>query len=340
VEAGPTKKRINGEKEMNTPSLNGNYVDLIIVLVLAYFASEALRHGFWVILADFFAFLGSLLVSLRAYKFSASFLKTNFSLPHSIANALGFLVTAILAEAILGYVFAHVIALLPKKLWNNKLSKYLAVAPAVGEGIILVAFLLTLAVGFPIKPSIKQDINDSRIGSLILTKTSKIEKAINEVFGGVIEDSLTYLTIKPGSREVVPLSIEKQDLSIDEVSEEEMVALINEERKERGLNELTLSAEIVAVARSHARDMWERKYFGHVSPEGYDVGDRLDQAKVTYTYAAENLALAPTVTTAHNGLMGSPGHRENILDPRYKKVGVGVIDNGVYGKMFVENFSD
>jgi len=324
---------------VNTP-LNGNYIDLLIILVLIYFASEAIRHGFWVILADFFAFLGSLLISLRAYKFLAGVLRVNFSLPHSVANALGFLVTAIISEAILGFILAHLITFIPKKLRKHRLSKILAVIPALGEGFILVAFLLTLTLGLPVKPTIKKDITDSKIGSLILERTSKVEKAINEVFGGVIDDSLTYLTVKPGSKEAVPLKVEKTTLAVDEASETQMFRLVNAERSKKGIGELSWSPDIVVVARAHARDMWERKYFGHVSPEGKDVGDRLDAAGVRYFLAGENLALAPTVTTAMNGLMNSEGHRANILEPKFHKVGVGVIDNGVYGKMFVQVFTD
>ena len=61
---------------------------------------------------------------------------------------------------------------------------------------------------------------------------------------------------------------------------------------------------------------------------------------IEYSLAGENLALAPTVETAHKGLMNSKGHRENILDEDYRQMGIGVIDNGVYGKMFVQVFTD
>ncbi|KKU17513.1 MAG: hypothetical protein UX25_C0008G0014 [Candidatus Woesebacteria bacterium GW2011_GWC2_45_9] len=325
---------------MKIPSLNGNWVDLAILLILIYFASEAWRHGVWVILADFVSFLGALLISLRAYKFTAGFLRTNFSLSHSISNALGFLITAIILEALFGYILGHVLTKLPKKYWQNKWSKFLALLPAVGEGIILIAFILTLIMGLPLKPSIKNDVVDSKIGSYILRQTSGAEKAVNEIFGGVVEDSLTYLIIKPGSKESVPLSVERAELSVDTVSEGEMFKLVNEERRKQGTKELIWNPEIVPVARAHAKDMWERKYFGHYSPEGDDVGDRLDKVDIRYSLAGENLALAPTLSTAHNGLMNSEGHRANILEPKFRRVGIGIIDNGVYGKMFVQVFTD
>jgi uncharacterized protein YkwD len=270
----------------------------------------------------------------------AGAIRANFSLSPSVSNALGFLITAILTEALLGNLFGHAITKVPKKYLKIKGQKILAVLPALGEGLIVVAFVLTLILGLPISPKIKISTTESKIGGYILKQTSGIENKINEVFGGVIEDSLTYFTIKPGSTERVVLEIETQELSIDEASEKEMFELINEERETVGLNKLSLGPEIVLVARAHATDMWERKYFGHISPEGNDAGDRLTKVEIQYDYAGENLALAPTVSTAHVGLMNSEGHKENILEPEYNKVGVGVIDNGIYGKMFVQVFTN
>jgi len=320
--------------------MNGNYIDLIIILILIYFATEAWRHGFWVLLADFIAFFGSLVLSLRFYKYISEFLKVNFSLNLSISNALGFLFSAVIIESLLGFVLGHIVHKLPEKIKKHKLNKFLGIIPSLGEGIILISFFLTFFISFPIKPQIKTDVVESKIGGLILEKTTTVEKAINEVFGGVINDSLTYLTVKPNSNESVKLNVNKLDLEIDEEAEKAMFLKVNEERRKLAIPELTWDSGIVFVARAHAKDMWERSYFSHYSPEGEDVGDRLEKDNIKYTFAGENLALAPTTTTAHTGLMNSEGHRENILEPKFTKIGIGVIDNGVYGKMFVQVFID
>ncbi|OGM87447.1 hypothetical protein A2616_00705 [Candidatus Woesebacteria bacterium RIFOXYD1_FULL_33_11] len=320
--------------------LNGNYIDLIIILILVYFASEAWRHGFWILLADFISFLGSLLLSLRLYKYVSEFFKLNFSLTLSISNALGFLFTALLVESILGIVLGFLIHKLPQSFKKHKLNKLLGIIPGVGEGLILISFLLTLIISLPVRPQIKVDIENSRVGSIILQQTAQAEKYINEIFGGVINDSLTYFTIKPNTDETVKLNITKFQITIDEKSETEMFKKVNEERRKLAIQELTWNPDLVPVARSHAKDMWERSYFSHYSPEGKDVGDRLQAASIKYGFAGENLALAPTLGTAHTGLMNSKGHRENILEPRFKRIGIGVIDNGVYGKMFVQVFTD
>jgi len=319
-------------------NFNGNWVDLVVLIIILVFVSEAGRVGFWVIMADFVSFLGSLLISLRGYQYAASFLRSNFSLPHSVSNALGFLFTAILVETFLGYLLVAAIKKIPDKYWKVWWNKFLAVLPAAGEGLVLVSFLLTLIVSLPVNPRLKSEVTKSIIGAYLVRQTAGIEKGVNEIFGGVIEDSLTYLTIKPGSRESIPLNIDSRTLSVDEVSEKEMFKLVNGERAKRGIKELVWDPELTKVSRGHARDMWERSYFSHISPEGKDVGDRLDGAGVEYQFAGENLAMAPTLIMAHNGFMNSEGHRANILEPEFSKLGVGAIDNGIYGKMFVQVF--
>ncbi len=321
-------------------SLNGNWVDLVILIIFTYYISEAWRVGLWVILADFFAFLLSLLIALRGYAYVSGFLRTNFALSHSLSNALGYLIIAGISESILSFFFGFLVSKIPEKWWHKSWSKALAIFPALGEGMILVAFILTLVMGLPVTPRIKEDVASSKIGGAIITKTSGLETSLNEIFGGVIEDSLTYLTIKPGSKESIPIQAKADQLTVDATSESEMFKLVNAERQKAGVGQLTWRPELVPIARVHAEDMWKRGYFSHYSPEGKDVGDRLGETHITYTIAGENLALAPTLPTAHNGLMNSPGHRANILEPRFKRMGIGVIDNGFYGKMFVQIFSD
>lgn len=320
--------------------MQGNWVDLIILAVLVFFALEAFRVGVWIILADLSSFIISLIVSLRFYPLVSKFLQANFSLNLSIANALGFLVLAIIIESFLGLVLSRVLRKIPAKIWEWKLSKLAGVVPAIAEGLVLIAFVLMLVLALPISPKVKNDISASTIGQAIVEKTAGVEGKLNDIFGGVIEQSLTYFTIKPQSQETVNLQITSFDLSVDSASETEMFKLVNQERQAAGVGQLVWEENLVPVARAHAEDMWRRQYFSHISPDGADVGDRLQSANINYSLAGENLALAPTVATAHTGLMNSPGHRENILEGKFRKMGIGVIDNGYYGKMFVQVFSD
>ncbi len=317
-----------------------NWVDLAIFAILIYYAFEGVRHGFWSVFAGFISFASSLIIALKFYPVATVLLRSNFSISHSISNALGFLFLALITEILLSFFMDFVIKKLPEGFQQIKFSRIVAILPAVGEGLVLVSFGLTLLMGLPIAPTVKDSAASSKIGNVILNRTSTLESKMGEIFGGVIEDSLTHLTVKPGSGDTVPLHISSFNLTTEPETEKAMLKLINKERKERGIKELTMRNETIPVARSHAEDMWRQQYFSHYSPDGKDIGDRLEQADISYSFAGENLALAPTLSMAHTGLMNSEGHRENILEEDFKQVGIGVIDNGVYGKMFVQVFTD
>lgn len=322
------------------PRLNGNWVDLLIITILIYYIINSFNYGFWGLIINFVSFLGSFLISLRVYKFASNLLALNFNLPDSYASALGFVVTAVVIEIALSYLFKFLVSLIPKKIRNHKLHKVLGIIPSLGEAFILIAFLLTVIMVLPIRPEIKRDASESKIGSVFLNRTSGIEKSINEIFGGAINDALTYFTIEPKSTETVELKSGIDSLTFDSLSESKMLQDVNRERTDRGLQVLALDTELSDVARDYGMDMWQRRYFSHYSPEGESVGDRLTRAGISYFVAGENLALAPTEEMAMNGLMNSEGHKENILSEDYHKVGIGVVDNGKYGKIFVQVFTD
>ncbi len=125
------------------------------------------------------------------------------------------------------------------------------------------------------------------------------------------------------------------DVSADE---EQMVQLVNQERQEAGLEPLTIDPELTEVARVKAQDMIDNNYFDHNSPTFGSPFEMMDQFGVSYNTAGENLAGNQTVEAAHTALMNSQGHRENILSGNYTEVGIGVVDGGPYGKMFVQLF--
>ncbi len=124
------------------------------------------------------------------------------------------------------------------------------------------------------------------------------------------------------------------------ISEEQtMLNFINKERTAQGLQPLSYDAALAKVARDKAKDMIDNNYFSHQSPTYGSPFDQMKSNGISYRYAGENLAGAPDVNTAHTNLMNSDGHRKNILNPNYTKVGIGVLSGGPYGKMYVQEFN-
>jgi uncharacterized protein YkwD len=320
--------------------MNGNWVDLAIILILIYFVAEGIRVGLWAMLADFLSLLISILAAFVLYPYLSGIVQANFSLMKSFSNVLGFLFASVLVGAFVSFLISLVVHKIPQPLWKNRWNHIAAILPAIGEAFIIVSFIVTLVIGIPISPGLKKSVSESRIGGRILGNTSFISGKINEIFGKAIEDSLTYLTVEPGSNETIPLTFAKRELAVDKESETEMFNMVNEARRTQKIGTLTWDEKLAETGRTYATLMWENNFFGHYSPTGENVADRLDNAGVSYTFAGENLAMAPTVMVAHTGLMNSEGHRENILDKNFKKIGVGCVDNGIYGKIFVQVFTD
>jgi uncharacterized protein YkwD len=320
----------------------GNFIDLIIIALLIIWITDGWDRGFFILLTDLIAFLGAFLFGLRFYSRAAYIFVEYFSLSRGFANALGFFLAYSIAHSIIAMVLVSVIRELPEKYFPRLWQKFMGIFPAALNGLVMVAALLTFAVSLPIRGDVKEAIFESQIGGYLVRRTSSFERVMDKVFGEAINESLAFLTVEPEGEQKVELGfeLEQPEFVESERLEVAMFALVNHERADRGVSELSWDPAIVPVARDHAEDMFEKGYFSHINLEGEDVGDRLLESGVAFLIAGENLALAPSLELAHDGLMQSPGHRKNILAPEFGRVGIGVIDGGVYGKMFVQVFAD
>lgn len=116
-------------------------------------------------------------------------------------------------------------------------------------------------------------------------------------------------------------------------AEQRMFYLLNLERKQAGLSALQWNDDAARAARVHARRMASHRELSHQFAGEPGLQQRLIATSARFASAAENIALADDEDEAHLGLMGSPGHRENILTTYYTAVGIGVIRQN--GRLFV-----
>jgi len=107
-------------------------------------------------------------------------------------------------------------------------------------------------------------------------------------------------------------------------------AKINEVRKEKGLNELKYDETLSGLSWAYGDDMVKRGYFGHINPEGEDIGARLERARMAYSIAGEILAENKSAEGAIKAWIASPSHYETIMHDGYEKMGIGIVeaDNG------------
>ena len=107
----------------------------------------------------------------------------------------------------------------------------------------------------------------------------------------------------------------------------------NQQRAAAGLAPLQIDGALVAIARQRAQDMAANNYFSHTSPTGQTAFSLLDGSGYSHSAAGENIARnnypqSQTVSVAMNGFMNSQGHRANILEPLFTRVGIGVATDG------------
>lgn len=116
------------------------------------------------------------------------------------------------------------------------------------------------------------------------------------------------------------------------ISRENVVDLVNYSRVKEGLNVLAENSKLNQAAMEKAKDMIQRNYFAHTSPQNVSPWFWFEKNEYEYQYAGENLAINfQNAEEEHEAWMESADHKKNILNPKYQEIGVavekGMIDN-------------
>ncbi len=126
------------------------------------------------------------------------------------------------------------------------------------------------------------------------------------------------------------------------IDQKNVIELTNKEREKKGLSGLTENEALDKAAAAKAQNMFTENYWAHYAPSGKTPWDFILGAGYHFTYAGENLAKnfykSDEVVTAW---MNSPTHRENLLNPNYKDIGIAVVDgvlNGQKTTLVVQEF--
>lgn len=106
---------------------------------------------------------------------------------------------------------------------------------------------------------------------------------------------------------------------------ERLFGLVNASRHAAGLAPLAFHRGLAEVARAHDEDMRAHGFVGHTSPTTGAAPDRVARAGIRVNAVLENIGQGYSPEEVHEGLMQSPGHRANIMNPDATHVGIGVV---------------
>ncbi|MFD6209961.1 CAP domain-containing protein [Peribacillus sp. NPDC060253] len=169
-----------------------------------------------------------------------------------------------------------------------------------------------------------KDSNQIKVGQNITIPTNKQE------------NSQSVPTTDQENNQSVPTSDQENNQSV----EQQILSLVNEERSKKGLPSLAMDSAISHVAILKSEDMRDNNYFNHTSPRYGSPFEMMKSFGVSYNYAGENIAAGqPSAEAVMNSWLNSPGHKANILNKNYSKIGIGHATGGKYSHYWTQQFT-
>lgn len=315
-----------------------NWIDVLLVGIVLLSIWSGLRKGFITGTLDLLTWVGSILAGFYFYRQTASFFEEKIPSLGVWTFPLAFILTILIARIILLLLTRSILRVTPEEAHKNSANRLFGVIPGAVNGMINATLIAALLLVLPVSDRLSANARESRIANKLAYQVEWLDGKLSPIFDEAIRRSVSKLTVEPASKESVKLNYTVKYPRVRPDLEAEMLAMVNDERVKMGLHPVKADPELTEVARAHSRDMFARGYFSHVTPEGKTLGQRVKSAKVSFLTAGENLALGPTLSICHQGLMNSPGHKANILHEGFGRLGIGILDGGKYGLMVTQNF--
>jgi uncharacterized protein YkwD len=314
-----------------------NWIDLILIIILLLGAWAGWKKGFILVSMNLLTLLGSITVGFIFYSYAAGGIDKLFPLG-VWSFPVAFVLTIVVARILIGLITRNILRIIPEETNRRIINRFLGIIPGTINGFIYATIIAALILVLPFKKGLSKEIQRSKIARTLSVQAEWANKKLAPVFDDAVRQTMNDLSAKPGEHAETELDFTYDDPEVRPDLETMMLDLINKERAKQGLHPLKVDKQEAIVARAHSKDMFVRGYFAHTNPDGKDPFDRMKEANLHFSTAGENLALAQTLETAHKNLMNSPGHRANILNPTFNRVGIGIQDGGFYGLMISQEF--
>ena len=313
-----------------------NIIDVILIIVISLAIYSGWKKGFIQSLTELTIWLGSFLLAF----FVSEYIVRLFL----FYNINGIWVRPVFFIVLL-LGFSQLISIICDRLnsniaeeahfhWANKVS---GIVPGLISGIVYSSLISFFVLSYPMG-NLSQRTKDSKLASMLNKQNEWPGKLLAEMAADIGFRPPNNFTVHTRGTEIVSLPFKTNEFRPRPDLEIRMLGLINNERKKAGLKIMTFDKKLAGVATKHSADMLQRGYFSHYTPEGKSPFDRMRSDRVRFLIAGENLALAQTLQSAHEGLMESPVHKANILHISFERAGIGILDAGVHGIIVTQNF--
>ncbi len=315
-----------------------NFIDLLLIVIVVFSIYNGFLKGFIIGTLELLMFIAGVILAFLTYPYIVTFFEKYAPSLGMWTVPVAFILALILVRMVLSIIVNLLLRLVPNAAHTNEVNHALGIVPGAVNGIIWATIVSAILLSIPFSDSLSAKTHKSFFAEKMADKVEWMDEKLAPVFDEAISKTINKLTVEPKSEKSVSLPFTDDHPAVREDLEAKMLVLVNEERQKAGLHALQFDPQLVPVARAHSQDMFARGYFSHITPEGLSPFDRMKKAKIKFLAAGENLALGQTLNICHRGLMNSPGHRANILNTAFGRVGIGILDGGIYGLMITQSF--
>lgn len=314
-----------------------NLIDMLLILIVLLHIYSGWQKGFILGILQLLMLASGLFAAFSIYPHLALFIEKHTASLGIWTVPLSFIIALVIARLILSSIANRVLQTIPESAQTNVANRAMGIVPGAINGIIWV-IIAALLLSIPFSDRLSAKARDSKLAGIMADKADWLNEKLSPYYDEIVNKAFGKPKAETGTEKAISLPFKVDHIKVREDLEAKMLVLVNEERQKAGLKPLKADPEMLVAARGHSKDMFERGYFSHETPEGLSPFDRMKKAKVRFIAAGENLAIGPTLTICHRGLMNSPGHRKNILNSSFGRVGIAVLDGGLYGLMITQNF--
>jgi uncharacterized protein YkwD/uncharacterized membrane protein required for colicin V production len=305
-----------------------NWLDLILVLLVLFGILAGIGRGFLRTGLDLAVLVVSAFGGMLLYARFADLFSRVIEAERATLNVLGLAASSLITFSVLSALVMTLatptidaVRRIPRV---RLVDTVFGAVPGLVYGLMFGLMLSLMFSFFSFGSGVDRALAESGVANRLRGSAQQITGNLATRTGADLAD-FSYIVAPDGgtSYRLPPVGDTGIDASLED--EERIFRLVNDARNEHGLPPLQLDESLREVARQHSEEMLRLGYFAHESPNTGTLGDRLRANDIPYRHAGENLAYAPSADVAHRGLMQSPGHRANILEAGYSRLGVGVL---------------
>lgn len=320
-------------------------IDIAVVAALIAVTVRGWYRGLVLEAVDLAVLVFGLLVGFRVSGplggFLAAWMGISLAAGTVVGGSIAFFAVAVAGKLVVRFArFA-----LPHLSGAPALNRAAGATLGAAWGMVVITLIVSLIAVLPLGDAAVREVDNSSISAVLIDPDGTAQTTMAVVIGDPVLRVLLGLrkvigpgqVIVEGSQRLELPAADPADLAHDRESAMLIFDELNRSRVEAGLEPLAWSVILTDVGVAHATEMYTDGYFAHESLVTGTVEDRLEDADIPYVIVGENLALAVNAGSTHAGLMGSSGHRANILSPHFIWVGIGVVE-GPLGLMTVQVF--